>query len=136
MRCQAFFEVGKPRQLSCLDQQGRLAKTAQRVGIVRDHQNACAAQAFPKATLAFASERSISDANDLVHQIGVKVDSDAGRKGLQRGDIILSANYTETASIAALEAIIGEAEADGREAVLLRIQRRGRPAQYVAVRMR
>ncbi len=62
--------------------------------------------------------------------------SDAGRKGLQRGDIILSANYNEVGSIADLEDIIRQAEADGREAVLLRIQRRGRPAQYVAVRMR
>ncbi len=62
--------------------------------------------------------------------------SDAQRKGLQRGDIILSANYSDVASFADLEGIIEQAEADGREAVLLRIQRRGRPAQYVAVRMR
>ncbi|MEP5937962.1 MAG: Do family serine endopeptidase [Erythrobacter sp.] len=62
--------------------------------------------------------------------------SDAARKQLRRGDIILSANYTVVESIADLEGIIRQAETDGREAVLLRIQRRGRPPQYIAVRMR
>jgi serine protease Do len=84
----------------------------------------------------------------IIRQLGADADTsglvisavdplaDAGRKGLQRGDIILSANYTDVSTIADLEAITEKAEADGREAVLLRIQRRGRPAQYVAVRMR
>ncbi|NTZ44028.1 Do family serine endopeptidase [Altererythrobacter sp. SALINAS58] len=65
----------------------------------------------------------------------VNPNSDAGRKGLRRGDIILSANYNEVASIADLEAIVSEADRANRDAVLLRIQRRGSPAQYVAVRL-
>lgn len=66
----------------------------------------------------------------------VDPNSDAARKGLQRGDIILSANYREVASPADLENVVKEAERSGREAVLLRIKRAGRPAAYVAVRMR
>ena len=62
--------------------------------------------------------------------------SDAARKGLQRGDIILTANYRPVADSAALEAAVRQAQASNREAVLLRIQRRGRPAAYVAVRLR
>ena len=65
----------------------------------------------------------------------VNPNSDAGRKGLRRGDIILSANYNEVATIADLEAIVAEADRSNRDAVLLRIQRRGSPAQYVAVRL-
>ncbi len=62
--------------------------------------------------------------------------SDAARKGLQRGDIILTANYRSVGSLTDLENIVRNAEAENRDAVLLRVQRRGRPAQYVAVRLR
>lgn len=62
--------------------------------------------------------------------------SDAGSKGLQRGDIVLSANYTDVKTVAELEAIVRAAKAEGRAAVLLRIQRRGQPAAYLPVRMR
>jgi serine protease Do len=62
--------------------------------------------------------------------------SDAGSKGLQRGDIVLSANYTDVKTVAELETIVRAAKADGRAAVLLRIQRRGQPAAYLPVRLR
>ncbi|MFM5907140.1 MAG: Do family serine endopeptidase [Novosphingobium sp.] len=62
--------------------------------------------------------------------------SDAATKGLQRGDIVLSANYRPITTIAGLEAIIKEARANGRNAVLLRIQRRGQPAAYLPIRLR
>jgi len=62
--------------------------------------------------------------------------SDAAQKGIQRGDIILSANYREVATAGDLEAVVQEAKTSGREAVLLRVKRRGRPAAYIAVRMR
>ena len=61
--------------------------------------------------------------------------SDAARKGVQRGDIILSANYRPIADAAGLEAEIKSAQKDNREAVLLRIQRRGQTAVYLAVRL-
>lgn len=62
--------------------------------------------------------------------------SDAAAKGLQRGDIVLSANYVTIASLADLEKIVRSAKTEGREAVLLRIQRRGQPATYMPVRLR
>ncbi|MEM7779293.1 MAG: Do family serine endopeptidase [Pseudomonadota bacterium] len=66
----------------------------------------------------------------------VDPNSDAGRKGLRRGDIILSANYNDVASPDALRAEIAAAEADGREAVLLRVQRRGAPPRFLPIRLR
>ncbi len=62
--------------------------------------------------------------------------SDAAAKGLQRGDIVLSANYVTVATIADLERIVRSAQSEKREAVLLRIQRRGQPPIYTPVRLR
>ncbi|MEQ1541356.1 MAG: Do family serine endopeptidase [Novosphingobium sp.] len=62
--------------------------------------------------------------------------SDAAAKGLQRGDILLSANYRDTFTVADLETVIRSAKAEGRTAVLLRIQSRGQPARYGPVRIR
>ena len=89
-------------------------------------------------TLTPQIARQLGASEDTVGLVIGAVDpnADAGRKGLQRGDIVLSANYREVGSIADLEGIIADAERADREAVLLRIQRRGRPAQYVAVRLR
>lgn len=75
------------------------------------------------------------DAGGLVIA-GVDPNSDAARKGLRRGDIILTANYAAVASTADLEKAIRDATRADRDAVLLRIQRRGQPARYIAVRMR
>jgi serine protease Do len=66
----------------------------------------------------------------------VDPNSDAARKDIQRGDIILSANYEQTASIAALEGVVSNVAEDGRNAVLLRTQRRGAPPIYKPVRIR
>lgn len=66
----------------------------------------------------------------------VDTSSDAGAKGLQRGDVVLSANYREVTSPAELESAIRAAKAENRTAMLLRIQRRGQPAFYMPVRMR
>ena len=62
--------------------------------------------------------------------------ADAAAKGLQRGDIVLSANYKSVATAADLEAIVRQAKSENREAVLLRIQRRGQPAVYLPIRIR
>ncbi|PKB19349.1 serine protease Do [Novosphingobium kunmingense] len=62
--------------------------------------------------------------------------SDAATRGFTRGDIILSANYRELASVADLDAAIRAAKAENRAAVLLRVQKRGQPAVYVPVRLR
>ena len=62
--------------------------------------------------------------------------SDAATKGLARRDVILTANYRPVATPAALEEIVREAEAAGRNAVLLQFQRRGSPPVYRAIRLR
>ena len=62
--------------------------------------------------------------------------ADAAAKGLQRGDIVLSANYKPVTTAADLEAVVRQAKAENREAVLLRIQRRGQPAVYLPIRLR
>ena len=62
--------------------------------------------------------------------------SDAGRKGLRRGDVILSANRTPVASSEALAKIVNDAKTAGREAVLLEILRRGGPSAFIAVRVK
>jgi serine protease Do len=62
--------------------------------------------------------------------------SDAGAKGLQRGDIVLSANYRPVTSPAELDAAVRAAKSSNRPALLLQVQRRGQPATYVPVRLR
>jgi len=62
--------------------------------------------------------------------------SDAGQKGLTRGDIILSVDYRPVTTVAELEAAIKTARAGGKGALLLQVQRRGQPAIYVPVRLR
>jgi len=66
----------------------------------------------------------------------VDQNSDAARKGLRRGDIILTANYRPVLQVSELEAIVSTAQSESRDAILLRVQRRGGSPQYIAVRMR
>jgi len=82
--------------------------------------------------------RSLGVATDTEALVIGAVDpnSDAGRKGLRRGDLILSANYEDVATIEALREQINMAEAENREALLLRIQRRGIPPRFVPIRLR
>ena len=62
--------------------------------------------------------------------------SDAAAKGLRRGDVILSANNRPVTTTAEMETAIRAARSDGRQALLLRIQRRGQPAGYFPIRLR
>jgi serine protease Do len=66
----------------------------------------------------------------------VDPNSDAARKGLRRGDIILSANYQAVGSVEDLLAQVNAATEEGREAMLLRIQRRTQPPAFIPVRLR
>jgi serine protease Do len=84
----------------------------------------------------------------IADQLGVPIDtrgvaiaavdpgSDAERKGLQRGDIVLTANYRAVTSFGSLESAINAAQSESRSAVLLLIKRRGLAARYIAVRLR
>jgi serine protease Do len=66
----------------------------------------------------------------------VDPNGDAARKGLRRGDIILSANYQSVNSVETLLAQVQAATAEKRDAILLRIQRRTQPPAFIAVRLR
>ena len=65
----------------------------------------------------------------------VDPNSDAARKGLRRGDIILGSDYRPIASVENLEQAVRVADNDDRDAVLLQIQRRGGAQSYVAIRL-
>ena len=83
----------------------------------------------------------------IARQLGVSADtqglailrvdpnSDAARRGLNRGVMILSANGRPVPTLEALEEVIASARADNRGAVLLRVQARGGQSQSVPVRL-
>ena len=87
--------------------------------------------------LTTAIARSIGvDADTKGLVIGaVGGNSDAGRKGLRRGDIILSANRSAVTSAEALSGVLAAAKKAGRNAVLLEILRRGQPPAFIAIRI-
>jgi len=62
--------------------------------------------------------------------------TDAGAKGLRRGDVVLQAGGTAVLSEADLGKAASSAKAAGRNAVLLQVLRRGSPATFVPVRLR
>ncbi len=78
----------------------------------------------------------VSDDTKGLVILAVDPSADAAAKGLQRGDIILSANYKGLGDVSDLEGAVRNLQGSGREAILLRIQRRGRTATYVPVRLR
>jgi serine protease Do len=82
--------------------------------------------------------RQLGVSPDTTGLVVLRVDpnSDAGMKGLQRGDMLLAANTQAVTKVADLESAVSAAKAAGREAVLLRVQRRGQPAIYIPVRLR
>lgn len=88
--------------------------------------------------MSAAVARSLGVSADLQGVVIAAVDpnSDAARKGLRRGDIILSANYQPVASVEALLAQVEAATAENREAMLLRVQRRTAPPAFVPIRLR
>ncbi|WP_324262731.1 Do family serine endopeptidase [Altererythrobacter sp. H2] len=87
-------------------------------------------------TPAIARQLGIAPDTQGLAIAAVDPSSDSAAKGLARRDVILTANYRPVPNAAALEAIIREAEAAGRNAVLLQFQRRGAPPVYRAVRLR
>ncbi len=62
----------------------------------------------------------------------VRADSDAGEKGLRRGDVIAGAGDRQVSSASDLSAAVEAARKAGRPSVLLRVMRAGRPL-YVPI---
>ncbi len=67
---------------------------------------------------------------------GVDGSTDAGSKGLRRGDVILSANNRPVMSQAELDAQVKAVSAQGRNAILLQVLRRGQTPIFLPVRLR
>jgi len=63
-------------------------------------------------------------------------DSDAGAKGLRRGDVVLSANNRPTPTEAELTAAVREVKQSGRSAILLQVLRRGQQPAFIPIRLR
>ncbi len=82
--------------------------------------------------------RQLGVSADTTGLVVLRVDpnSDAAMKGLQRGDMLLAANSQTITKVADLEGAVSAAKTAGREAMLLRVQRRGQPAIYIPVRLR
>ncbi len=87
-------------------------------------------------TPTIARQLGAADGTRGVVVTAVDPSSDAGQKGLRRGDIILSVNYQNVVGPQDLDAAARAAKSSNRDAVLLRVQRRGQPAAYLPVRIR
>ncbi|MDX3900402.1 MAG: Do family serine endopeptidase [Sphingobium sp.] len=84
----------------------------------------------------------------IIRQLGVPADTrgvvitavdgstDAGAKGLRRGDVIITANNRPVSSQAELDAAVKQVAAQGRNAVLLQVLRRGQQAIFLPIRLR
>ena len=84
----------------------------------------------------------------IIRQLGVPADtrglvisavdqsSDAGAKGLRRGDVILSADNRPVTTQAELNSVLSAVQKSGRSAVLLQLLRSGQPPAFIAVRLR
>lgn len=83
-----------------------------------------------------ARELGVTDATRGLVVNAVDASSDAGAKGLQRGDIIISVNGHPITAVDELEAAVKSAKAASRTAVLLQVVRQGKPALYVPIRLR
>ena len=85
---------------------------------------------------------------NIIRQLGIPLETrgvvisavdqstDAAAKGLQRGDVILTANNMATTTEAELNNAVAGVRKAGRNAVLLQVLRRGQPAAFIAVRLR
>lgn len=92
--------------------------------------------AVVEITPGIARQVRVPEETEGVVIAAVDPNSDAATKRLRRGDVILSANGKKTTSPEDLSAAVEAARADGRDAVLLRVQRgSGQPA-FVPVRFR
>ena len=61
--------------------------------------------------------------------------ADAAQKGLQRGDVILSANRVPVTTLQGLADAVAAAKADNRAAILLQVTRRGIRPTFIAIRL-
>lgn len=87
-------------------------------------------------TPAIARALGVEAGTNGVVIAAVAGNSDAARKGLRRGDVILTANRQAVNSSDALAKAINEARGNDRDAIALEILRRGQQPAFVAVRLK
>jgi serine protease Do len=75
---------------------------------------------------AARQQYSIAEAVRGVVVEGVKGSSDAGEKGLRRGDVIVRAGDRQVASAGDVAAAVGEWKREGRSSIPLAVNRGGR----------
>jgi serine protease Do len=92
-----------------------------------------AAQAL---TPAIAQQLGIPTTTSGVVITAVDPSTDAGQKGLRRGDVVLQANGAPVVTEADLGKAAQAAKDAKRNAVLLQVLRRGTPATFVPIRLR
>jgi serine protease Do len=107
------------------DQQSTKAATQDLLGI-----------AVQPLTDAIAGQLGIPTSTKGLVISAVDPSSDAGQKGLRRGDVIITANGQATLTDADLGNAAKAAKTGGRNAVLLQVLRRGNPAAFIAIRLR
>jgi serine protease Do len=87
-------------------------------------------------TASIAQQLGVPQSTRGVVVTGVDASTDAGQKGLRRGDVILTANGQPVVTEAELNTAVSAAKKAGRNAILLQILRRGQPATFVPIRLR
>ena len=87
-------------------------------------------------TPTLARNMGLDPSTQAVVVIAVDPSSDAATKGMQRGDLILSANRMPTRTAADLAKVITEAKAAGRAQVALLVQRGKTPGRFLAVKIK
>jgi serine protease Do len=114
-------EAGKPTE----EQSASQRSTRQSLGL-----------SLQALTPALARQLNIRDASVRGLVVGsVDPNSDAGQKGVQAGDVILSINQAPTATPEAAMAAVESARRAGRNSVLLLIRRGNTPPAYVGVEL-
>ena len=108
-------------------------------GSSADNQRASATAlglGLTELTPRLASQLGVSAETKGLVVAAVDPSSDAGAKGLRRGDIILSINQRPTPTPDAASAIVSEARKSGRTSVLLLVQRGNTPPRYVGIELK
>jgi serine protease Do len=84
----------------------------------------------------YAAQLGVAGATKGVVIAGVNPASDAANRGLQRRDIVVSANFADVNSVGDLDKAISSAKSAGRPTVTLQVMRPGQPGLvYIAVRI-
>jgi len=121
----ASFAQQSPDDFSDQDQKSSKQAAQQQLGL-----------AVTPLTATIAGQIGLPATTKGVVVTAVDPSTDAGSKGLRRGDVVLSANGQPVINEAELNTAVTSAKAAGRSAILLQVLRRGQPAAFVPIRLR